>query len=356
MLFKHLEEELDLPAVTIYPPDSSRSESEVVCQKLDFLLILFVPDDHPAEQSRILEAGFGAGKADDLVPKDVGVLRYSVALNDLISGVIFKTGDKEDALASPSPEEFKVAVGAVYGDDASGGQGEMSRCGNIGSLAVGNDGEIRQIAIVVEKHMELNTALGLAEVSPGEKAQAEVDSSGIEAQELVLETEFPLFARSLLMAKVSQMKEGLLIELPGTVRIRVGKRALGGGGAHPQMVEFPASYCQTSTDLTKALRLSQLTEQHCYILVPGGKTLGVPLRPRFMYHEQKTVPRYDLNYLTEQTCAKLHRGDSFDVFGGWSSFHHFTSRSLLATIANCYFRKPILDKHAKTLKLTSTKS
>jgi hypothetical protein len=58
-----------------------------------------------------------------------------------------------------------------------------------------------------------------------------------------------------------------------------------------------------------------LAEEHGYILIPGGKPLGVALCPAFMYKARKGNPRYDLKYLAEQTCGKLHGRDSFKVFG-----------------------------------------
>jgi len=74
------------------------------------------------------------------------------------------------------------------------------------------------------------------------------------------------------------MKEGVLIELPGTVGINVGKRALGGGGEQPQMTEFAADDGQPVADLSQALRLSQLTEEHGDILVYEEKPLAWSVR------------------------------------------------------------------------------
>ena len=63
----------------------------------------------------------------------------------------------------------------VYGDDTTGGKGEMTGGGDVGRLTIGDHREIGQIAVVVEEQMELNGAFGLAEVSPREKAQTKVD-------------------------------------------------------------------------------------------------------------------------------------------------------------------------------------
>jgi hypothetical protein len=113
------------------------------------------------------------------------------------------------------------------------------------------------------------------------------------------------------------MKEGLLIELPGTVGIGVGKRALGGGSTQSQVTELAAGDGQSVANLPQALGLRQLTEKHGDILVPGGEPLGVAFCPAFTDKPRKRKPGHDLKYLAEQTCAKLHGRDSFAVFGGW---------------------------------------
>ncbi len=120
------------------------------------------------------------------------------------------------------------------------------------------------------------------------------------------------------------MKESVLIKLPGTVGIGVGKCALGGGSAQSQMTELAAGDGQAVADLPQALGLGQLTEQHGDILVPRRESLGVAFRPALVDQQKKRVPGHHLEDLAEQTCGKLHSRDSFEVFGDpLSSPYHF---------------------------------
>jgi hypothetical protein len=220
-------------------------------------------------------------------------------------------------------KEFKVAVGPIYSDDAPGGKREMTSGDDIGSLAIGDHGEVRQIAVVVKEQVELNSTLGLAEVSPGKQTETEVHGSGVEAEQFVLEAELLLFSGALAAAEVPQVKESLLIELPGTVGVGVGKRAPGGGSTQPQVTEFATCYGEAIADLPQALGLGKLAEEHGDILVPGGEALGVAFCPALMDKTRKGNPGYDLKYLAEQTCGKLHSRDSFKVFGGMLSPYYF---------------------------------
>ena len=182
MLFEYLEEEFDLPAIPVYPADSGRSELEVVGQKLNLPPVLFVPDGHPAQHFRILEAGLGAGEADDLVSENVPALGQGPVMYDLIGSIVFESGNKEDSGVSPLEEELKVVVTSIHSDDTAFGKRKTASSGDIASLAIGDHGEVRQIAVVIQQQVELNGAFGLTEVSPGKQAKTEVNDAGVKAE------------------------------------------------------------------------------------------------------------------------------------------------------------------------------
>lgn len=162
--------------------------------------------------------------------------------------------------------------------------------------------------------MELDGALGLTEVSPGEEAQTQVDGGRVEAEQLVLEAELLLFARALRAAEVQQLKEGVLVKLPGTVGIGISQGAFGRSGAQSQMAELAAGDGQSVADLPQALGLGQLAEEHGHILAPGGEALGVAFRSALAHQPHEQGPGNDLEDLAEQACGKLHDRDSFEVF------------------------------------------
>jgi hypothetical protein len=233
---------------------------------------------------------------------------------NFISRIAPESGNEEDTGVSPLKEEFKVTESPVYSNYAASGKREMASGDYIGSFTISDYGKVWQIAVVIQQQVEFNGAFGLTKVSPGEKAQTKVDSGRVEAKQLVSEAELPLFTRTLATAKVPQMKEGILIKLPGTVGVGIGKCALCRGSTQSQMTELATGNCQAVADLPQALGLGQLTEEHGHILIPGGKALSMTLCPTFINKTRKGNSGYDLEYLAEQTCGKLHDIDSFEVF------------------------------------------
>ena len=251
-----------------------------------------------------------------MIDKDASALRQGSINYDFISSVAFEPGNEEDTGVSPLKEEFKVTVAPIHSDDAASRKCEMAGSGNVGSLTVCDHGEVRQIAVMVQEQVELNSSFGLTKVGPGKQAQTKVDGGGVEAKQPVLETKLPLFAWAIAATEVAQMKEGVLVKPPGAMGIGIGKCASGGSGTQPQMGELAAGDGQSIADFPQAFGLGQLTEEHGYILAPGGEALGVAFRPAFVDQPQKQVTGHYMDDLTEQTCGKLHGRDSFEVFGG----------------------------------------
>ena len=67
MLFEGLEKHLDLPSVFINGGDGGGAKAQVIGQKNDFAVILFVPDHHAPEKIGAFDVGLGTDQPNDLV-------------------------------------------------------------------------------------------------------------------------------------------------------------------------------------------------------------------------------------------------------------------------------------------------
>ena len=74
MLLEGLEEEFDLPAISVDTSDGGSPKAKVIGEKPYLPLVLVIPDRHPAQRPGVLQMGLVSGETDDLVGKDIGSL------------------------------------------------------------------------------------------------------------------------------------------------------------------------------------------------------------------------------------------------------------------------------------------
>ena len=98
----------------------------------------------------------------------------------------------------------------------------MPRGIDIGNLAVSDQPEARQIAIVVEHQVQFHRAFSSLELRPVIHRQAQVNDGRIEADQFVFEPEF-LFAGRFAGNNIEQCVEDLLEQLRRAVAVGVGQ-------------------------------------------------------------------------------------------------------------------------------------
>jgi hypothetical protein len=110
-------------------------------------------------------------------------------------------------------------------------------------------------------------------MGPVKHAQTQVDGGRIKADQFVLESEL-LSPSSLNATAFQELKEDLLIELPGTMLVSIGQGGATGSG-DTQMFELPLTASQTPANLPKGMSSTQLAEEHGHKLSPTSKTSGM---------------------------------------------------------------------------------
>jgi hypothetical protein len=80
-------------------------------------------------------------------------------------------------------------------------------------LPIGDMGKLWKVTVMVQKQVQLDRPLGPAEPCPIKNGQTQIDRGGIEADQLVLESEL-LFTLHLGAATFKQLQEDVLIKLP----------------------------------------------------------------------------------------------------------------------------------------------
>jgi hypothetical protein len=146
---------------------------------------------------------------------------------------------------------------------------------HIRDLPFAQDRKLGKIPIVVQEQVQFDGPLGPSEMGPVKDAQTQVDGGRIEANQLVLESEF-LLSWKLAPTSVEQLHKQMLIQLPGTVLIGVGQGRTTGSG-NTQMFQFPFTASETPGNLPEGMSSTQLTEKHGHKLSPAAESPSMPL-------------------------------------------------------------------------------
>ena len=300
ILFDRLEEQFDLPAILVDRGDGAGTEAVMIGDEDEGAAGVLTDCLDPTQKMPTLFLGAASGQADGLILDDVPVLRHGVFLDHLEQGVVLHAGDEIDTGVGPFGEQTVVVVAPVIDND--GAPREMHLVGglDVGHLAIGDDTEARQVAVVVEDQMQLDRALGGAELCPVVHREAQIDDGRIDADQLVLEAKL-LLAHRFGGDRLEQAVEDLLEQLPRSMAVGVGQRRAR-RCLDAQVGELAFATLQPALDLPQGMGPSQLAEQHADKLTPTRQPLAAELRSRFLDHALEVGSRNQLEYLAKHAA------------------------------------------------------
>ncbi len=169
---------------------------------------------------------------------------------------------------------------------------------NFRRYAVGDDGEVWEIPIMIQEKVQFDGSFSAAKASPVEHLETQIDNGGIHADQFVLEPKLPFPDVDLTSASIIESQKDKLVKFPRTMLIGISQSGMA-GRSDTQMLEFTFAASQTSRNLSERIGPSQLAEQHGYKLAPGTESPGVTLGFRLVHHLLELQPRKQLQNLTE---------------------------------------------------------
>jgi len=190
---------------------------------------------------------------------------------DFISGIAFKTRNKKDTGVIPLGKEVKVIVAPI---PATILRREAWNCVRQWhrSLPISDHREIRQIAVVVQKHMELNGAFGLTEVGPGERLKQRSTVVESRLSSLFLKRNF-FFLPGLSLRQKSRKWQKTLISVQDGVHWH-RKRAFGGAVRKPKWLSLPQVMASPSL-ISRRLLAWAVGKKAWRHTDPGRETFGM---------------------------------------------------------------------------------
>jgi hypothetical protein len=158
---------------------------------------------------------------------------------------------------------------------------------------------------VIQKKMKLDGSFGPPELGPIKHFQAQINGTGIHADQFVLEPELSLPDFHLNPTPVKELDKDMLIQLPGTVPVGIRQSGMA-RSSNAQMFQLPLAASKASGNLTERMGPAQLAEEHGHKLIPTRKSFGMTFclsdRNQFL----KLCTRKQLKQLAKYATKPVH--------------------------------------------------
>ncbi len=173
-MFDGFEEELDLPSLFVDFGDGGGTQVKAIGEEFHFFFLLFDPYGDPAEFCGDLLLFVEGEKLPSYVSEDVGVFPDGEFFDVVPAGVAFEPCDEADSLRCPLRKHLVVVVAAIHDDERAFGEWKLLGNGDVGNVAFGDDGVVREVAVMVEQQVHFRRSLGGAVFGPVKYAGAEL--------------------------------------------------------------------------------------------------------------------------------------------------------------------------------------
>jgi len=185
--------------------------------------------------------------------------------------------------------------------------------------------------------MKLDGPFGSPELGPIKYFQAQIDGGRIHADQFVFKPKRCL-PNNLDTTSFKELKEHLLIQLPGTVLIGIGQGGMA-WSSNTQMFQLSLTASKASANLTERMGAAQLAKQHGHKLSPTSKSFSMTFSLGDRDQMLKLQTRKQLQQLAKYATKSIHKWPSFKCeIGLADSIYHKSKEGPI-------FLKIILDKN-----------
>lgn len=263
MLLDPLEEQLDLPSLSIQVGNHGGFEREIVGQKGQALALVVSYNDSTQSIGVVL-AGVVNSQHANLIAKHIGggaIDRLGVTVFELC--VRFGSGDKERAALMDGIKPGVVEVATIQQVVSTRLDQQLVERVDLVSLAVAEVDKGWNRAPEIEQRVQFDGGLVLTKRCPRIHRQTQLDSRRIECVHGGIQIDGQRFVGVERSSNPDQVLRKVGIDLPGSRGVRIGQRVARHRAAPQTQVIKPARVCsQIQFDIAQRLPVSQLRKQH----------------------------------------------------------------------------------------------
>lgn len=306
MLFYPPEEQFHLPTLLVQQGDILCLEREVVRQERERSPKVRSIVNYPPQFSGILLLGLIASKAYRLVKENIILaIQQILSVNHLVVEPGLLSNDKVGADKVDLVQPVKVVIPLVKDVERKRLIRNVIHRLHIMDFGLRNVNVGWYLGHNVKQRVNLDSALGLSEVSPLEQAQAEVNRGGVEGIETSMQLEFPV--KPLALRKIDHVV-GELLEDP-VIPVGIGVSDIAQfdvATPETEMVTLILDGINEAHDFPKTVTAGKLAVHHHKELVPAREGLHILVAIVLLYDSIKDSLGQKLNELTEHIFSAIH--------------------------------------------------
>lgn len=201
----------------------------------------------------------------------------------------------------------KVQISSVEDVNGPGFDEKVVEEIDLVDFAMGYEDQRGNAAPQIHQGMEFDRSFVLAELSPREKRQAEIDGGGIERINRLFQLDAEVFVRVKGAGLGYEDLGEVGVDSPIADLVGVSQGVSRHGSAKAHVIEFLLVAPQTSLDVAKTFAIGELSKSHTEELIPAGKGLDLVVALVALDTFLKFVGGKELHHLCENGFSDIHR-------------------------------------------------
>jgi len=278
VLLDPLEEESHLPAGLVQLGHGQGREREVAGEIGPCLALGVVAEPHATELARVVPGRTGIGQDDRLIAEESRAAGDRMGVEPPRLQVPSGPDHEHGSTAVEIGEAGEVEVPSVHDVDGAGLRKKNVEQAVVGEGSRGNPEVRRDIAMEIQKGMDLDGASLSSQASPGEERQAEIDGRGIEGVGGLVQLEVQRVARRVPASLGDDLLRESRVDPPVALLVGIGQRGTGDSALDAQVVESIPEGTKAGLDIAETLSVGQLGKGHTEEMIPATEvpTPAVP--------------------------------------------------------------------------------
>jgi|SRR3990167_7925997 len=267
MLFDPFEEQFHPPATFVELSNDEGRKGKIVGQKNKNLVCFGIVIFDAAKLVRVIFFGVKVFQENRLIADEAGCFVDFSGFDSFATHVGFGPGDEECRSRRDPIETLEVQVTAVHDVEGTDFQNQLVQHIDIVDLAVCDTDECWDRAAQVQKSMEFDGSLFLAEAGPGKKIEAQIDGGCIEGISGLAQLDTEVVVDIQGSCDLNQDLGKVRIDAPISLLIGVRQCVAENLASNAHVIELGVLGLKAGFDIAKTFPVSELRKSHTVKLV-----------------------------------------------------------------------------------------